>query len=113
MSELVESHRSHSVNLKTEDGKLFVHTVFNNRKALEQNKMIRSNNFMEKGQLGLHDGADIRFGISVPSNIEWQLFKKKNPNIYKLIKSRDEAERIKGCKQLQFLEPEWIIQHRL
>jgi len=113
MSEVIERAQSHTTSIKSESGKLYAHTVFHNRKALEQNKMIRSNNFMEKGQLGLHDDADIRFGISVPSNLEWQLFKKKHPDIYKLIKSRDEAERIKGCKQLQLLEPEWVVQTRL
>lgn len=113
MSEVIANERSHRTEVISQDGKLFVHTIFNEKAALEQNKLIRNHGFMKNGELGLHDKADIRFGISCPSNLQWELFKKTYPDIYKSIKSTDESERVKGCKQLQLIEPEWVVQERL
>lgn len=113
MAELLAAERTHRIEVERDGGKLRVMKIFNNKKALEQNKAIRNANMMNRGQLGLHDKADIRMGISVPSTYEWELFKRKHPDIYAGIKSSDESERMKACKRLQAIEPEWVVQERL
>lgn len=95
-----------------EDGKLQCRTIFHDDKSLEQNNKIRLSGMMEKAKLGLHDNEDMRYVLSIPSTLQWQIFKKKNPDIYKLIKSSEEAERMRGCKLLHLLEPDWVIMHR-
>ncbi len=113
MSEIISHDHKHKTIAKSEDGVFYVHTTFNDDAALEQNERIRRSGMLDNGKLGLHDDEDIRFVISVPSNLQWEMFKRKHLETYKLIVSRIEAERMKGCKQLQILEPAWVVMERL
>ncbi len=76
------------------------------------NHKIRQSGMLDKGKLGLHDGEDLRYVLSIPSTLQWQIFKKKNPDIYSLIKSSSEAERMRGCHLLHLLEPDWVVMSR-
>ena len=110
----VTGYSPHHVEVtEEEDGVLYVNKIFNNKKALEQNKAMRNMNIMRNGHLGLHDNADIRMGLSVPSNLEWELFKSKNPDIYQDLKSKHETDRMNACMRIAMLEPEWVVQTRL
>lgn len=106
------------VRTKTEEGKLFVHTTFYDDKDLEQNNRIRLSGMLDKAKLGLHENEDMRAVISCPSNLQWSLFRKKHNDTYKLLTTRgtllqDEADRVKGVKQLEILHPDWVIYTRL
>ncbi len=96
-----------------EDGEYYCETKFFDTKSLEQNAKIRNSGMLDDGALGLHDNADIRMAISCPSTLQWSIFCKKNADTYKLIKSTDEQERIKGARQLQILHPSWVVFDRL
>ena len=96
-----------------QDEKLYVYTHFADDPALERNKQIKAAALLDKAKLNLHDGEDIRMIISCPDTLQWSLFKRDHKETHKLIHSRDEAERMKGCRQLQILHPEWVVQERL
>tara|TARA_R110000803_G_scaffold210829_1_gene284088 strand:- start:29591 stop:29932 length:342 start_codon:yes stop_codon:yes gene_type:complete len=113
MREVIYRDHSFTETVTSQDGKLYVNKIFHNKKALEQNKMIRHRQLMHKGQLGLHDKADIRMGLSIPSTIEWNMFKKAHPDIYKDLKSVHEQDRMSACQRIAMLEPEWVVQQRL
>lgn len=105
--------RKTSQRILRQDKHLVVQTTFHDDANLERNKKLRNSGMIDKGKLGLHDNEDIRMVISCPDPIQWSLFKKKFPDIYKAIMSADEAERMKGCWRLKLLHPEWVIQERL
>jgi len=67
---------------------------------------------LDKLTLGLHDGEDARAVLSIPSNLEWSLFKGKHPDIYNDLKSPHENDRLNALKRIQILEPEWIVMER-
>ncbi len=96
-----------------EDGVLYGLTEFYDKQSLDINQKIKNSGMLEKGALGLHDNADIRMTISCPSTLQWRYFKKDHAETYKLLMSRDEIERLRGAKQLQILEPDWVVQSRL
>lgn len=96
-----------------EDGILYGHTEFYDKGTLTQNERIRRSGMLDKGSLGLHDNADLRMTISCPSVTQWNYFKKDYPDVYKLLMSRDSQQRMSGAKQLQILEPSWVVQSRL
>jgi hypothetical protein len=97
-----------------DDSTLYVHTTFNDDPALERNKQLRNADLLAKAKFYLHDNEDIRMFISCPDTTQWWLFKRDYPDIYKaLSQNRDEAARMKACRQLQILHPEWVVQERL
>jgi len=96
-----------------QDGTLYAHTVFHDDKSLARNADIKTSGMLDKSRLGLHDNSDIRMAISCPSTLQWATFRRKHAETYKLITSNDESERIKGCRQLQILEPAWVVFDRL
>ena len=98
--------------LKTEDGTTYTHTKFYDDAALEKVKQLRKDEIMAKAKLGVHDDADMRMIISCPSVIQWNFFKRDYPEIEKRIHSKDEAERMKGCREIEILHPEWVVMHR-
>ena len=98
---------------RSEDGLFYVHTEYYDDVALERNKQIASSGMLANMKLGLHDDEDVRMVISCPSTDQWILFKRKNPETYKLLVSTIEAERMKGARQLQILHPAWVVQSRL
>lgn len=106
------SHNADSL-VKQEDGKLYCHTVFHDDDALERNSQLRNSGEFDQAKFGLHDDEDIRMIISCPDVMQWAIFKRKHSETYKLLKSRNEAERMKGARQLQILRPSWVIQSRL
>ncbi len=110
---VIELNDQYLTTAIVEDDKLFVHTTNFDDRALDQNERIRSSGILDKGKLGLHGDEDIRMAISCPSVVQWNTFKKKHYDTYKLITSRLEDERMKGCKQLQILEPAWVVMERL
>ena len=105
--------KDYSTTFKKEDGKLYAHTIYNNKKALEMNKALRNSGMIDKGRLNLHDGADIRAAISFPSVLEYNNFMRDNPDIDVMLKSKDESERMKAVKKISLLEPEYVIMIRL
>ncbi len=96
-----------------EGDKLYAHTIFSDDRSLQRNADIKTSGMLENARLGLHDDEDMRMVISCPSTTQWSLFRKKHLETYKLIISTDESERIKGCRQLQILEPAWVVFARL
>lgn len=96
-----------------QDSQLVVETKHYDDASLERNKQLRNEGFIDKAKFALHDNEDIRMMISIPDGIQWTMFKKKFPEIYKKIMSKDEATRMSGCRSLQILHPEWVIQERL
>lgn len=96
-----------------QDSYLVVETKHYDDANLERNKKLRNEGFIDKAKFGLHDNEDIRMMISIPDGLQWTIFKRKFPEVYKLIMSKDEKDRMRGCRQLQLLHPEWIVQERL
>ena len=96
-----------------QDDKLYIHTKFNDDHALHQNQRIRNSGMLDKGKLGIHQGEDIRMAISCPDTVQWGLFKKKHKETHDLLFSKNEAERMKGARQLQILKPSWVVYSRL
>lgn len=113
MSDIIEHNKARKVQAKSEDGKFYVKTTFHDDAALRQNERIRSSGMLEKGRLGLHDNEDIRATISCPSVTQWNIFKKKFREVYKMLNSRDESERMSAVKRIQIIHPDWIVQERL
>jgi len=113
MQDVIDVGSNSVTRARSEDGLFYVHTVFNDDKALAQNRKIEGSGMLDKGKLGLHDDEDIRMVISCPSTEQWMLFKKKHPETYKLIKSTIEHERMKGARQLMLLHPAWVCYSRL
>ena len=105
--------RSAIQRVVSQDNKLYIQTNFADDYALERNKQIKAAALLDKAKFNLHDGEDIRMIISCPDTLQWTLFKRDHKETYKLILSRREEERMKGCRQLQILHPEWVIQERL
>jgi len=103
----------HNTKVITEDGVTYAKTVFNDDAALDKVRKLKHENVLDKARLGLHDNADMRMVISCPSVVLWNYFKRDHKKTYELLNSKDETERMKGAKQVQFLHPEWIIQQRL
>ncbi len=95
-----------------EDGEYWCETTFHDEKSLEQNKKIRDSGMLNKGVLGLHDNADYRAVISVPSTMQWSIFCKKNQETYKLLKSKDETDFMKAVMQIDILQPGWVVYTR-
>jgi len=97
-----------------EDGEYYCETEFFDKKQLEQNDKIRNSGMLDKGVLNLHDGADYRAVISIPSTLQYSIFKIKHHETYKLLTSVDsEEDRLKGIRQLAIIEPDWVIYSRL
>lgn len=96
-----------------QDSLLVAKTIHYDDANLERNKQLRNSGFIDKAKLNLHDDADLRMVISCPDTLQWTRFKKKYPDIYKGLLSRDEEARMKACRQLQILHPAWVIQERL
>lgn len=114
MSEIIEHNSQYKTRVKTEDGKLYAHTIFNDDKSLEQNNKIRLSGMLDRAKLSLHDNEDVRAAISCPSTLQWLIFKKKHFDTYKMIMDRtSEHTRMKGIKQLEILHPDWVIYSRL
>jgi len=110
--EIISHDRHHTTKLVTEDNILHVHTNFHNQQSLEINKKIRNSQMLDKMKLGLHDNEDARAVLSIPSNLEWTIFKDAHPDIYNDLKSPQEADRMKALRRIQFLEPEWVLMER-
>jgi hypothetical protein len=96
-----------------QDSTIVVQTTHFDDAALERNKQIRNAGLIDKGKMALHENEDIRMVISCPDTMQWTMFKRAYPDIYKLILSKDESERVSGCRKLQILHPEWVVQERL
>lgn len=111
------SYLSHAENhvstLHKEDGIHYVHTQFHDDEALEKIRRLRDSEILQKAKLGLHEGEDLRAAFSFPSVMQFNLFKKKNPEIWALINSPSETERIRGSGKLAILHPEYVVQQRL
>lgn len=118
MSEIIGSGSNSVIDGRSEDGKFFVRETFYDDKALEKNHRLKLSGVFQKPTLGLHDDADTRAMISCPSAGQWEVFKKKHFDTYKLLTTRgqsdqDNADRMRGFKQLQILHPGWIIFERI
>ncbi len=97
-----------------EDGEYYCETEFFDKKQLNQNAKIRNSGMLDKGTLNLHDGADYRAVISIPSTLQYAIWKKKYPDAYKLLTSKDsEEDREKGIRMMDITEPGWVIYSRL
>lgn len=93
-------------------GKYYIHTHFDDDHILRQTQRLRESELHNKATMGIHDNADLRYAFSCPDTTQWSFFRKKHPETYKLLKSNNEYERLKGAKQLSILHPEWIVQTR-
>jgi hypothetical protein len=110
--EITSRDRHHTTTVVSQDNKLYVDTQFNNKASLDINKKIRNSRMLDKLKLGLHDNEDVRGTLSIPSNLEWQLFKRKHPDIYNDLKAPQEADRMSALRRIQMLEPEWVLMER-
>jgi len=98
---------------KSEDGKFYSQTTFYDDKALAKSRKLSDSGLLDKATLGLHDDADLRMVINVPSNEQWLLFQRRHPEVYKLLTSKLDTERMNGARKLSILEPAWVVQSRL
>lgn len=96
----------------TEDGITYAHTKFHDDAALEKVKRLRDEHVLAKATLGVHDDADMRMIISCPSIVQWNYFKRDYPEVYERISSTVEDTRMKGCRELEILHPEWVVYFR-
>lgn len=111
---MLERVSSTGVNrIKSEDGKMYIHTVFHDDAALARIQDLKNSGMLTKQKLGIHEDEDVRMVISCPDTLQWHFFAKKYPDIYKSLRSRDEKERMSAAKQLQILHPEWVAMSRL
>ena len=113
MRDIIHTGTNSISRLITEGDKGYIHTIFNDKKSLDQNSRIRNAGLLDRGTFDLHDNADVRMVFSCPSPEQWNLFKKKNQATYDLLMSKLEHERMRGAKQLQLLHPEWCVMERL
>lgn len=113
MSDIIEHTSVRKIQAKSEDGKFYVKTTFFDDNSLEQNNKIRLSGMLEKAKLNLHENEDIRAAISCPSVQQWNIFKKKHADTYRLLNSREEVQRMKGVSELQLLHPDWIVYNRM
>lgn len=104
---------THSTQVKTEDGITYAKTVFNDSMALDRVKRLRDGSVLDRAKFGMHDDADLRLVISCPSVVLWGYFKRDHAKTYELLNSKDETERMKGAREMQFIHPEWCIMSRL
>lgn len=98
--------------LSNNDGNYAVETQFHDDHFRKVSDRIRSSGMLNKMKLGLHDDEDVRFVISFPSTMAFSNFKRNHSVTYSLLKSTDEAERVKGGLQLQLLHPDWVLEAR-
>ena len=98
---------------KSEDGKFYTQTTFYDDNALAKSRKLADSGLLDKSKLGLHDDADIRMVVNVPSTEQWMLFQRTHPEVYKLLTSRLDDERMKGARKLSILQPAWVVQSRL
>ena len=103
---------NHHTRLITQDDTLFVHTVFDDDAAIKRNTMLRDADLLTRAKLGIHDDADIRFILSVPSVMQWNLWKKAHPEDAKHLFGKDDVLRIRAAHRLSIEHPEWVIQSR-
>ena len=96
-----------------EDGKLYHHTRFEDDAALAKARKLADSGLIDKMALGLHDDADVRMVINCPTTEQWNIWKKENPEDYRLLTSRLEHERLQGARRLSLMHPAWVIQSRL
>jgi len=97
----------------TEDNVLYNKTTFFDDESLKQNQRIRESNILDKAKLALHDGEDVRMAFSIPSSLQYTLFQKDHPEVYKLLMSADETERMSGARQMAILKPSWVCYSRI
>ena len=99
--------------VRTDADTLVKHTEFFDDASLIRNEQIRKSKMLERGTLGLHENADYRMVISVPSQDQYDLWKAKNPGDYELLMSKNLDERLRGAKRLQFTHPQWVLYDRV
>jgi hypothetical protein len=112
MSEFIEKSRTKSVRVKTEDGKLYVQTVFNDDANLALAKKLRDSELLNRARLKVHDNADIRAQIMCPTGEQWILFQRQFPEVYKNLHSTNEEDRMRAVTSISILHPEWVVYAR-
>lgn len=100
-------------NVYRDGGKIISHQIHHDDHALEKVHRLRSSQILDKAKLGLHENEDIRLAISCPSVVQWNRFKRENPDIATMLRSRDESERMKAARMILILQPTWVAQSRL
>ena len=97
---------------RSENGLFHVHTRYFDDVALQRNRDIAASGMLERSKLGLHDNEDMRGVISCPSVEQWNQFKKKNPDVYALLTSKQEHDRVRAVQLIDILHPDWVIYSR-
>jgi hypothetical protein len=113
MSDVIEHTRSTLTRVRTNGDQLLVHRTFFDDANLDQNSRIRNSGMLDKAKLGLHDNEDVRAVVSCPSVEQWNLFKRKHPEVYSRLMAKNEPERMKGARELSILHPDWVVYSRL
>jgi len=112
MKDVIDVGSNSVSKARSEDGRFYIETTFYDDAALQRNSEIRKAGFTEKMTLGLHDNADVRGSFSVPSVEQWNLYRKNNPEVYALLHSKLEHERMRGLKKIYTCHPEWFLNQR-
>ena len=97
--------------VKLEETTLFVETTIHNDPVLENNQKHRLNEtFRQNDRAALQpDGAKIIHVLQV-SEPEWNLFKRKQPDLYRNLHSRDHVVRESAAATIKKAHPEWFIE---
>lgn len=112
MSDIVEIDGNHVQRAKLDGSRLQIHTKFYDDATLKRNQTLRNADLLNKAKMQLHDNEDIRFMISCPSQFQWQIFKKRYPDLHKGLHSQVEHERMSAARKIAILEPTWVVQTR-
>ena len=84
-------------------------TVFHNDAALRRNEQIRNSGMMRRGdKMSVLDGATVSHAFSFPTIEEYQMIRRKYPDIMDALRSKDQAVREKAADQLQLLCPQYV-----
>jgi hypothetical protein len=97
--------------VKVEESKLFVETTIHNEPVLENNQSHRLNGtFRQNDKVGLQlDGARVIHVLQV-NETEWNLFKRKQPDLYRSLHSKDQITREAAAAKIKRAHPEWFIE---
>jgi len=111
MTDVIDQGPRSQTSVKLDGKRLFVHTLVHDDPILEANRRIANERVLERAKMPLHENEDLRAHIQVDPDL-WAIFKRKNPDVYRLICSRDEGERMRGVRQLHILHPAWVTYAR-
>ena len=111
MTDIIETGLRHTKRAVLDGKRLYVHTLVHDDPIIELNKKIALERALERTKMPFHDNADVRAHIQVDPEL-WARFKREHPDVYKLMNSTSEDDRMRGVRKLHILHPEWVTYAR-